>query len=40
MTANSWIQIGLYFAVLLLCAKPLGAFMARVYEGDIPVWLR
>lgn len=40
MTPNSWIQIAIYFAVLLLCVKPLGAFMARVYEGDIPAWLR
>ena len=40
MTANSWMQIALYFVVLLLCAKPLGDFMARVYEGDIPTWLR
>ncbi|MGE3243155.1 MAG: potassium-transporting ATPase subunit KdpA [Pirellulales bacterium] len=33
MTANNWIQLVLYFAVLALLAKPLGAFMARVYEG-------
>jgi potassium-transporting ATPase potassium-binding subunit len=33
MTANSWIQLVLYFAVLALLAKPLGLFMARVYEG-------
>ena len=24
-----WLQIVLYFAVLLLCAKPLGLYMAR-----------
>ena len=40
MTPNSWIQIALYLAVLLLCVKPLGSFMARVYEGDVPAWLR
>ena len=40
MTLNGWIQVILYIAVLLLCAKPLGLFMARVYEGDIPFWLR
>lgn len=33
MTANSWIQLLLYFAVLAMLAKPLGSFMARVYEG-------
>jgi potassium-transporting ATPase potassium-binding subunit len=33
MTANGVLQILIYFAVLLLLAKPLGAFMANVYEG-------
>ena len=33
MTANGWLQIGLYVVVLLACAKPLGAYMAAVYEG-------
>jgi K+-transporting ATPase ATPase A chain len=33
MTANSAIQLGLYLVVLLGLAKPLGAYMARVYEG-------
>src|SRR3989449_4148793 len=33
MTANAIFQLGLYVAVLLALAKPLGAYMARVYEG-------
>ena len=33
MTANGWIQLGLYLGLLLLLAKPLGAYMAAVYEG-------
>ncbi len=33
MTVNGWLQILLYLAVLLLLAKPVGAFMANVYEG-------
>jgi K+-transporting ATPase ATPase A chain len=33
MTANGLLQIALYFVVLLALAKPLGAYMARVYEG-------
>jgi K+-transporting ATPase ATPase A chain len=33
MTANGIVQLSLYVVVLLLLAKPLGAFMARVYEG-------
>jgi potassium-transporting ATPase potassium-binding subunit len=33
MTTNGWLQIAFYFAVLLALAQPLGAYMARVYEG-------
>ncbi|NTU43321.1 MAG: potassium-transporting ATPase subunit KdpA, partial [Nitrospirales bacterium] len=32
MTGNAILQIVLFFGVLLLLAKPLGAYMARVYE--------
>ncbi len=34
MTLIGWAQIGLYLLVLLLLVKPLGVFMARVYEGE------
>jgi K+-transporting ATPase ATPase A chain len=34
MTANGWIQIGLFFALILLAAKPLGVYMARVFERE------
>jgi K+-transporting ATPase ATPase A chain len=40
MTVNSWLQLGLFVLVLILLAAPLGAFMARVYGGEIPLWLR
>lgn len=33
MTANGLLQIGIYFAALLALVKPLGGYMARVYEG-------
>jgi K+-transporting ATPase ATPase A chain len=33
MTPSNLVQIGAYFALLVLAAAPLGAFMARVYEG-------
>ena len=33
MNANAWIQIGIFFALLLLAVKPLGAYMAAVYQG-------
>ncbi len=34
MTGNDILQIVLYFCVLWLLAKPLGVYMARVYEGQ------
>ena len=34
MTANDVLQIVLYLGVLLALTKPLGAYMARVYEGE------
>jgi potassium-transporting ATPase potassium-binding subunit len=33
MTGNGILQIAFYLVVLLALAKPLGAYMARVYEG-------
>ena len=33
MNLYSWIQIIIYLVVLLALAKPLGSFMAQVYEG-------
>jgi K+-transporting ATPase ATPase A chain len=34
MNLYSWIQLIFYLVVLLLLAKPLGTFMARVYQGQ------
>src|SRR5262245_7767108 len=34
MTLNGWLQIALYVGVLLLCVKPLGRYMARVFNGE------
>ena len=34
MSANDYIQCFIYMAVLLLLAKPLGIYMARVIEGE------
>src|SRR4051812_4762526 len=34
MTTNGLLQIAFYFVVLIALAKPLGAYMARVYEGQ------
>ena len=33
MTGNGFLQLAFYLIVLLVLAKPLGAYMARVYEG-------
>ncbi len=33
MTANGYLQLALYVVVLIALAKPLGAYMANVYEG-------
>jgi K+-transporting ATPase ATPase A chain len=33
MTANGWLQIAIFFALIVACAKPLGLFMTRVMEG-------
>ena len=34
MTANGWFQIGLFLLVILLITKPLGVYMARVFNGE------
>jgi len=31
---NTWLQLILYFGMLLLLVKPLGAYMAKVYQGE------
>jgi K+-transporting ATPase ATPase A chain len=36
MTGNGLFQLALYLIVLLALAKPLGLYMARVYEGRAP----
>lgn len=36
MTNNSITQIALFLGVLLACVKPLGWYMARVYQGEVP----
>jgi potassium-transporting ATPase potassium-binding subunit len=34
MTAVGILQIGIFFALILLSAKPLGAYMARLFDGQ------
>jgi K+-transporting ATPase ATPase A chain len=34
MTSAGILQIALFFGLVLLCAKPLGAYMARVFNGQ------
>src|SRR5712692_8815704 len=33
MTSQGVLQIALFFGLILICTKPLGAYMARVFEG-------
>jgi K+-transporting ATPase ATPase A chain len=40
MTGNGYLQIGFYLTALLLLAWPLGIYMARIYHGDIPLFIR
>ncbi len=37
---NALMQISLYLLLLLLLAWPLGGVMARIYQGELPRWLR
>jgi K+-transporting ATPase ATPase A chain len=34
MTLNGWIQIVVFLVVLVLLVKPLGLYMAKVYQGE------
>src|ERR1035441_6709033 len=34
MTTNGWLQIFVFFALILAITKPLGAFMAKVFSGE------
>ncbi|RJP50538.1 MAG: potassium-transporting ATPase subunit KdpA [Anaerolineaceae bacterium] len=34
MNTYSWIQLGFYFVVLVALVKPLGSYMAKVYQGE------
>ncbi len=33
MTLNGWLQIAIYFALIAISVKPLGVYMANVFEG-------
>ncbi len=34
MTSIGVLQIAIFFGLILICTKPLGAFMARLFEGE------
>ena len=34
MTANGILQIAVFFGIILVLTKPLGAYMARVFAGE------
>ncbi|HEX4133559.1 MAG TPA: potassium-transporting ATPase subunit KdpA [Bryobacteraceae bacterium] len=33
MTINGWLQIAIFFILIVACAKPLGSFIATIIEG-------
>ena len=33
MTANGWLQVAIFFALIVVCTKPLGTFITTVMEG-------
>ena len=34
MTLNGFLQLAVYFLVLVAITKPLGVYMARVFQGE------
>jgi len=40
MTANGYLQLGLYLIALIGLAWPLGVYMARVYRDELPGFVR
>ena len=40
MTANGYMQLGLYLIALIGLAWPLGVYMARVYRDELPGFIR
>ena len=40
LSLNAWLQIGLYLLVILICVNPLGWYMAQIYQGQYPRYLR
>src|SRR5436190_12787075 len=40
MTAQGWLQIGIFAVAVLALTKPLGVYMFRVFEGDARPWPR
>jgi K+-transporting ATPase ATPase A chain len=37
MTLQGWLQIGIFFLLLLLLVRPLGRYLHRVFEGQPPL---
>ena len=35
MTLNGWVQFLIFFVVLVVCMRPLGIYMARVFTGKV-----
>ena len=40
MTANGWLQIAIFLALILAVTKPMGVFMTRVFNRERRSWIR
>lgn len=40
LSPNAWLQITFYLIVVVACAKPLGWYIAQIYQGQYPRYLR
>ncbi len=38
MVASGWLQVAVFFGLVLVCTRPLGVYMARVFAGE-RTWL-
>ena len=40
LSVNAWLQIGCYLGLVFACVKPLGWYMAQIYQGKYPRYVR
>jgi K+-transporting ATPase ATPase A chain len=40
LSLNAWLQLIVFLLIILGCSKPLGWYMAQIYQGQYPRWIR